>query len=115
MMESTRNLIVLVFVLFFIVIMPSCGSKIKEQKSAQEKGLVVQVETFRSGEGWGYEIIIAGKTKIKQSMIPAIQGNIPFNSEKEARQVGNYIIQKMKKGETPVISIRELDSLQIKY
>jgi hypothetical protein len=74
------------------------------------------VETFKTSNGWGYEIKIEGKTRIRQSVIPAVQGNLPFGSETEALRVGELVVQKMKRNEQlPTVSIKELDSLQITY
>ncbi|HBL77838.1 MAG TPA: hypothetical protein DD458_21630 [Prolixibacteraceae bacterium] len=101
-------------IIVFGIFASSCHSDKKQQNSAEGKS-VQWVETFVSGDGWGYEIKIKGKTKIKQPYIPVIEGNLPFDSEIEARRVGELVLGKMKKKGLPSITKHELDSLQIRY
>lgn len=74
------------------------------------------METFQTEKGWGYEIKIKGKTRIKQTKIPGISGGIAFDSKADAERVGELVLIKLKQGSGfPYISKRELDSLQITY
>ena len=117
-MKNTRSLFLVLISLFVLIIVsPACHFKRKsDQQEKLEKDSVFTLETFTSADGWGYEIKVLGKTKIKQPYIPAIQGNLPFDSEMDARRIGMLVVEKMKGGQGfPMISKQELDSLQIKY
>ncbi len=73
-----------------------------------------RVQTFSvDGKGWGYEIVCKNKIIIKQDIIPAIQHPTPFQSEEDARETGQLVINKMKRKKLPSVSIAELDSMQI--
>ena len=116
----TKHWLAVIVVLFVAtVLFTSCHSEKSKniQQEGSNKETTTTVETFVSGDGWGYEIKIKGKTKIKQSYIPAIEGNLPFASETEARKVGELVLAKMrKKGKgLPAVTTQELDSLKIRY
>lgn len=111
---TLRKLIVLFIVAGVLFACQGRTPKDAGDKSASSTSITV--ETFKSGDGWGYEVKIEGKTKVKQPFIPAIEGNLAFDSEMEARRVGELVVQKMKKYKRlPSVTIEELDSLQIKY
>jgi hypothetical protein len=73
------------------------------------------IQTFKSGDGWGYNILIKGKIYIHQEFVPAISGNQKFKSEDDARKIANLVAKKMGKGKLPSIFPKELDSLHIQY
>lgn len=66
--------------------------------------------------GWGYQITHNQKVIIHQPAIPAIRGNKPFVSEKQAMAVATLVIAKLNKGlMPPSVTRHELDSLRITY
>ncbi len=73
------------------------------------------VITFQNdNKEWGYKILKNNKALINQPNIPAIQGNKGFPSEEKAKKTGEFVLQKITKGEfPPIISIEDLDSLEI--
>lgn len=118
MMKNINLILIKFFVLFFIVgFFISCHSKSSKnlQTEDQSNKSAIVVETFKSDNGWGYEIKVLGKTKFKQAYIPAIGGNLPFDSEMDAQRVAELVVKKMKKRSLPSITKHELDSLMIKY
>lgn len=77
----------------------------------------IQVKTFQTASGWGYDIIKDDKIYIHQEIIPAVEGFKSFSSKKEAEKVGNLVLQKIKNkegGGLPQVTVEEIDSLQIK-
>ena len=84
------------------VIFFSCQSKIR-----------LDVSSFQTEEGWGYQIMKGEKVFIYQPTIPGIPGNQPFVSEEEAMIVGRFVLEKIKNKQHPAISIQEIDSLNI--
>ena len=76
----------------------------------------VQVQVYRSGKGWGYEIGNNKRTIIHQPFIPAARGKQPFKTKEEAMRTGRLALEKMKETKRlPTISRHELDSLNIFY
>ncbi len=80
----------------------------------------IEVKTYEvkdnegKSQGWGYDIYINDKKLIHQPIIPAIPGNNPFKTEKDALKTGLLAVDKMKKsGSLPTLSVKELDSLGI--
>jgi hypothetical protein len=73
------------------------------------------VITFQNdNKDWGYKILKNNKAIINQPNIPAIQGNKGFPSEEKAKKTGEFVLQKIIKGEfPPIISTEDLDSLEI--
>lgn len=63
--------------------------------------------------GWGYEIYSREKVIIKQETIPAVNGIVSFKTKEEAAQTAALVIEKLKRGRSPFISKRELDSLGV--
>lgn len=74
---------------------------------------IYKVETFESGNGWGYQIKIRSNEKviIQQPYMPCVTGNKPFPDEQSASGTGYLILSKLLNGENPSISIEELESV----
>lgn len=68
----------------------------------------IVTETFTVQNGWGYEVIVNGKTYIHQPFVP---GNnlAPFPSEKAARKAARLVENKIKAGLTPNLTREELE------
>jgi hypothetical protein len=76
--------------------------------------LPVRISSFHTVTGWGYEIIVDGKTFIHQQYIPAVEGYKSFETSEDALKVGNYLVEKMKNKKHPIITVEELKQLNIK-
>lgn len=59
----------------------------------------LELQTFQSGDGWGYKIVTNSKVLIFQPSIPAIDTVMPFHEERTARAVGMLVLQRMKRNE----------------
>lgn len=92
----------------FVLAVISCG-----------QGRKLRAETYSGvdGGGWGYDIYLGDTLRlINQPFVPAVSGKKGFASQKEAEQVAQLVIKKLKKGITPPIITRdELDSLKVSY
>lgn len=76
----------------------------------------IQLKTYKTTIGWGYDIVKHDKIYIHQEIIPAIEGFKSFTTEAEAEKVGKLVIQKIKNkegGGLPQVTREEIDSLQI--
>lgn len=66
--------------------------------------------------GFGYDLLSDGQPVIHQPHIPAIAGAKGFASKEDALKAGQLMKAKIEKGILPPsLSLRELDSLRIRY
>ncbi|MBL4650928.1 MAG: DUF4907 domain-containing protein [Aureispira sp.] len=71
-------------------------------------------ETIQNENGWGYNILLAGKLFIRQPNIPSIPGNKGFADEEKAKKVAEFITYKIQNGiMPPSTNKQELDSLGV--
>lgn len=74
------------------------------------------VKSFKTSNGWGYQILKDKKVLINQPTIPVIEGNKAFSSKKEALKVANLVKVKLEKGQfPPSVTKSQIDSLKITY
>ena len=75
----------------------------------------VTIKTFKTENGWGYDIYISGKKYIHQEYIPVVNGNKPFVIKEDAEKTAELVKIKIKKNILPPsVTIYELDSIGIK-
>ncbi len=85
----------------------------------QDSEITVEVFKIDSVEqsgsrGWGYDIMVNGNVFIHQPNVPALMGNNGFSSEENAREAGEFVIQKIRNNILPPsVSPEELDSLGV--
>lgn len=101
---------------FYIRFIPS-HSMIPPSLSKEK---VLQDTVFRiipaPGKTFGYEILVKDKVLIRQVNIPGVAGTLGFVKKKDAERVAMLMIKKMRKGMMPpTVTIREMDSLHVKY
>jgi hypothetical protein len=92
-----------VLLISFLLLIFACNNK---------QGLTL--ESIKTPTGWGYVIKNNNKIIIKQSIIPVIESQKSFENEKEALEVGNLVLQKLKDKKSPTITKKDLISLSIK-
>jgi len=69
-----------------------------------------------SSNGFGYRISKSGKDLIDQPNIPAVSQNKAFASKEEALRTARLVKQKIGQAVfPPALSIKELDSMHIRY
>lgn len=69
--------------------------------------------SIKTPTGWGYTISHNDKIIIKQSIIPVIDKNVSFRSEKDALKVGQLVIEKLNNNLSPTITKNDLNLLSI--
>jgi hypothetical protein len=100
-----------VALLFTLVISVYAYSHNKVNKG--DELLKVEMNAFKTKNGWGYEIDVDGKPYIKQETIPAIAGNKTFINKEDAETTGNAVMKKLLKGTRPSLSSQEVMALGI--
>lgn len=79
-----------------------------------KKGMVpVDGYTFKTDNGWGYTITVNNKVFIKQTLIPAIEGNRGFSTQEDAAKVAQLIIDKLANHKSPAVKKEDLEKLGI--
>nr|WP_299071021.1 DUF4907 domain-containing protein [uncultured Allomuricauda sp.] len=99
------TILLLLFIGLLLYLIPGLGTK--EEKS----DFKVQVVTTQGG--FGYRIFNGEKILIKQDFIPAVQGDKPFATAKDAQLIGNLVAQKLSNSESPVVHLKEIENLNI--
>lgn len=102
--------------LITILVMDACRNHTSAPDTAimVKKGMVpIDGSTFKTDNGWGYTITVNNKLFIKQTEIPAIEGNKGFVTEEDAAKVAQLVINKIAKNESPAVKKKELQELGI--
>lgn len=105
MMNMIKRKLVLLFLIGAVVLFFFLCSKSDESKSTEIYG----VETFKSGNGWGYQINKGEKAIIVQPYMPSMNGENPFPDEGLAKEVGELVLVKIKNNKHPSVTIEELN------
>lgn len=71
--------------------------------------------TQSGGSGYGYKIYERERLIIVQPFIPVVSGKIPFQSEEDAKCIGNLVLERIKAGNEFAISKADLDNLGVVY
>ncbi len=99
-----------IYILFAISVVIFLITTFKKTKNQQQ---VFELKTIKVSTGFGYEINKNNNSFIKQTVIPAVEGDKVFATEAEAEKTGKLVIYKLEHDQMPSISINELDSLNI--
>jgi hypothetical protein len=63
---------------------------------------------------FGYEILLNGKTLVRQPSVPAMPGNNGFTTKERAQKVADFVVKKIKKNEMPpTVTIKDLNSMNV--
>ena len=71
----------------------------------------VKALTFHTFGGWGYNILVNDTLFIHQATIPGINGMQGFSKREQAEKTAQLIINKIKKGESPIVTIFDLQKI----
>ena len=72
------------------------------------------MEVIEVNGGYGYQISHNNHITIFQPFIPCISGKKPFKEKRDAEQVGQLVMKRMKSGENYTVTLDDLESLGIK-
>ena len=74
---------------------------------------LLREKVIKLPNGFGYQIFSGDKLLVQQEFIPAVRGNQPFQSAKDAEKVAKLVIDKIRNRTSPKISIDELKEMEI--
>jgi hypothetical protein len=98
--NRTHKLVLLAAILF------AAGSSFFLLYPKQKKGL--HYDTFKTEQGWGYDVLFNERIIIHQPFIPGKSGVNGFDSEKAAGADAQIVIEKIKSGEFPLFGQKPL-------
>ncbi|WP_405208672.1 DUF4907 domain-containing protein [Aquimarina sp. LLG6339-5] len=102
--------------LFIVIISGAILFSLFIQKSISKEDDVYTLKINEYVENqWYYEVYIGPKLIIKQEIIPGARGKQFFKSKEEARKIGVLVIDKLKSGIMPMISLNELKRYDITF
>lgn len=84
-------------------------------KKNKAKKTDLQIEVYEYGTGYGYRIFSEEEILIQQNFIPALEDKRPFCDREEADRIASYVVQKIRQGSNPAISLSELRELKISF
>ena len=112
----TKKYIIILFVAVAMLITASAMMLSKKNKKATGSDLLpVALHSLKLKDGWGYEVLVDNKVFIHQDCIPAIASFKRFGTEAEALQIGNVVIDKIKHGHKPGLTVQEINDSHIHY
>jgi len=85
-----------------------CCMSCTQQQQQQDDKLPADAIAVPVKNGWGYEIYVDNKMYIKQDYIPAVSGTHQFVSRREALTTAHLVLDKMKAGKKPFLTVEEL-------
>ena len=71
----------------------------------------IDYKTFHTKDGWGYDIVVKGKTFIHQQYIPAISEEKEFETETQAKEMARLVVYKLKNNKLPTLSKTEVERI----
>ncbi len=72
------------------------------------------MEVIEVNGGYGYQISHNNHITIFQPFIPCISSKKPFMEKRNAEQIGQLVMKRMKSGESYTVTLADLESLGIK-
>jgi len=102
-MKMTDKKKAIIFALFTVIIVVSI--------TLAGKGHFYELDLYRSGDGWGYDILKKEKIFIHQPYIPATEGHVPFPDKKSATKTGRLVIKKIRNHKSPAVTKEEIESI----
>jgi hypothetical protein len=100
MIERKKAIILVLFAVITGVLITLAG-----------RGHFYDVEIYKSGDGWGYDILKKENVYIHQPFMPAVEGEVPFPDRRSAKETGRLVIKKIRNNESPALTKEEVQSI----
>lgn len=80
-------------------------------KKHKEVSPQLSYNTFYKQTGWGYEVLVDGKTIIHQEIVPALPVETGFSKKEYAEKAAQLVIQKLQRNDLPTLTKTDLSSI----
>lgn len=111
MKSNIENIGIILMVLVFTGALVFGVSKFIPKSEDSSSAIVTKVISLN--DGYGYQILKGDKVLIQQEVIPAIAGQQSFRTIKDAKFAADLVLFKLSKGDSPVLTVQELNELDI--
>jgi Domain of unknown function (DUF4907) len=116
MMPMTKRYLIISLAAVIMLVTASAMILSKKNNSAPGSDILpVALHALKMNDGWGYEVRVDNKVYIHQDCIPAISSFKKFNSESEALLIGKRVVDKIKLGHKPTITLQDISEAHIHY
>lgn len=75
------------------------------------RGHFYTVDVYKSGQGWGYDVLVNKNVYIHQPYIPVINGQMPFPDKNSAKKTGRLVANKLRSHKAPALTKEELTGI----
>ena len=96
-----------------IVIIGSFSYGIYKRNKWKKEHSLMELRAIEVPNGWGYDILRDGQPYFHQNNIPGIPGHRVFRTKEDALVVGEFLCNKIKTGQLPSITEREIRDLHV--
>jgi hypothetical protein len=100
MTDKKRSIIFALFSVIILLVIAITG-----------RGHFYELNIYKIGNGWGYDILKNNKTYIHQPYIPAVEGQVPFSTRGSARKTGHLVIKKIRNHQVPAVTREEIKAI----
>jgi hypothetical protein len=86
----------------------------KEKCNPYEKAKITTRIISSVNKTFGYEIVVNGKTLVRQPNIPALPGNDGFTTKKRAQRVADFVVRRIRNNEMPpTVTVEDLQKMGV--
>ncbi|HEV2481366.1 MAG TPA: DUF4907 domain-containing protein [Puia sp.] len=96
-----------------IVIIGTFSYGIYKRNKWKREHALMELRAIEVPNGWGYDILRDGSPYFHQNFIPGVTGNRVFRTKADALAVGEFICNKIKTGQFPMITEQEMRNMHI--
>ena len=96
-----------------VVIIFTFSYGIYKRNQWKKEHALMELRAIEVPNGWGYDILRDGLPYFHQNIIPGLRGNRVFRSKDDALAVGNFMCDKIKTGQLPIITEQQMRDMHI--
>jgi hypothetical protein len=96
-----------------VVIIFTFSYGIYKRNQWKKEHALMELQAIEVPNGWGYDILRDGRPYFHQNIMPGIRGNRVFRTKEDALAVGEFMCDKIKTGQLPVITEQQMRDMHI--
>jgi hypothetical protein len=100
-------------ILMLVVIIFTFSYGIYKRNKWKKEHALMELQAIEVPNGWGYDILRDGRPYFHQNIMPGLRGNRVFRTKEDALAVGEFMCDKIKAGELPVITEQQMRDMHI--
>lgn len=100
-------------ILMLVVIIFTFSYGIYKRNKWKHDHALMELKAIEVPNGWGYDILQDGRPYFHQNIIPGIRGNRVFRTKEDALVVGEFMCDKIRTGQLPIITEQQMRDLHV--